>query len=166
MSETVIGLFTDSKRAGEAVSDFIDLGISQDITVIAKDEMNGEVTTHKVQSDVSDGAAAGAATGAVIGGLTALLVGAASFTLPGVGLVVLGPLASVLTGIGAGALTGGVVGALIDWGVPEESAKMYEERLQAGDVLVGVSTDRVSVDDARAIFDRYGATSTQTFYNE
>ena len=162
MPNTVIGLFTDSKKAGEAVSEFKERGLLQDITVIAKDEKGGEVTTHNVESNLADGAGVGAATGAVIGGLTAILAGVASFAIPGAGVVILGPLASLLTGIGTGAVTGGILGALIDWGIPEEQAHMYEERLKAGDVMVGVSTAQLSEAEILVIMKRFGAQQTDT----
>lgn len=166
MPTTVVGLFSDSKRAGEAVKELVNHGATNDISVISKDEKDGEVTTHDVKSEVSDGTTVGATAGAIMGGLGALLTGVASFFLPGLGLIVLGPLATLLTGIGAGALGGGIVGALVDWGISEETAHMYEERLKAGDVMVGVSTEKVTVEEAKNIFNMYGAQQVQTFSHD
>ena len=67
--------------------------------------------------------------------------------LPGLGLVIAGPLAAAIAGAGAGAATGGIVGALIGWGIPEERVKQYEEGIQNGGILMGV-TPR-SDEDAR-----------------
>lgn len=158
--DTVIGIFTDSKHAGEAVSDLINKGYTNDVTVISKEE-GEEITTHEVKKDVSEGTTTGAVAGAAVGGIAALLSGVSSFVLPGLGLLVLGPLAGFLTGIGAGALTGGLVGALADWGIPEETAKAYEQRLNEGEVLVGVTTDKT--DGAIEILENHGVDETQTF---
>lgn len=145
---TVIGLFSDSKQAGEVVGDLKAQGYTDDISIVAKDVNTAGITSEDIKKDVSQGAMAGAATGAAIGALGALLVGAASFVLPGVGLVALGPLATLLTGTAAGAATGGLVGALVDWGIPEEKAKDYEQRINSGEVLVAVTSDK---DDAAQI---------------
>ncbi|MCA1992356.1 MAG: histidine kinase, partial [Coleofasciculus sp. S288] len=47
--------------------------------------------------------------------------------------------ASTLAGAGIGAATGGIVGALVGMGIPEERAKVYNERIKAGDYLLMVS---------------------------
>jgi len=44
-----------------------------------------------------------------------------------------------LAGAGIGAATGGIVGALIGLGIPEENARIYEDRIKAGDYLLMVS---------------------------
>jgi uncharacterized membrane protein len=157
--DTIVGIFRDSKHAGEAVSELNNKGYTNDVTVIAKE--GEEVTTHDVKKDISDGTTTGAVAGAAVGGIAALLSGVSSFVLPGLGLLVLGPLAGFLTGLGAGAVTGGLVGALVDWGIPEETAKAYEERLNEGEVLVGVTTN--NTDAARQILESHGVDETQTY---
>lgn len=161
--DTMVGIFTDSKHAGEAVSDLINKGYTNDVTVISKDESEG-IETHEVKKDISEGTTTGAVAGAAVGGIAALLSGVSSFVLPGLGLLVLGPLAGFLTGLGAGALTGGIVGALVDWGIPEEAAKAYEQRLNEGEVLVGVTTD--NTDEVREILESHGVDETQTFHTK
>jgi uncharacterized membrane protein len=82
--------------------------------------------------------------------------------LPGLGLLVGGPIAALLTGAGAGALTGGVAGALIDYGIPEEKAKMYEGRIKNGDVAVAVNTPENKMDDVRHILEDHDAEEIET----
>lgn len=166
MAEMILGLFRDSQQAGQAVSALIEQGSSSDITVIAKNEETGEVKQHEVQKDTSDGTAVGAATGALAGGLAGILVGVTSFVVPGVGLLVLGPLATTLAAVGAGALTGGLVGALVDWGLPQELAENYEVRLRAGEVLVAVTTSRISVAQAQETMLQAGASETQVITDQ
>ncbi len=152
MTRTYMAIFRDSKAAGEAVSELSNQGYTKDVSVVAKNANNTEVQTHEVKQDVSDGTALGA--------LGALLVGAASFVVPGVGLLVLGPLATVLSGTAAGAITGGVVGALVDWGVPDEQAKDYEERIMRGEVLVAVTAGEDKEMQVNQTFNKYGAEET------
>lgn len=157
MADTVIGIFSDSKKAGNAVSEFVDKGFTNDITVVAKEDVMGDTNVHEVKKDVTEGATAGAVAGATVGGLAGLLSGVASFVVPGVGLLIYGPLATFLSGLTAGALTGGLMGGLVDYGIPEEKAKVYQQRLEAGEVLVGVSTNNMTTDDAQAVLETHGA---------
>jgi uncharacterized membrane protein len=70
-------------------------------------------------------------------------------------LLIAGP----LVGAFAGATAGGAVGVLVGVGIPEDEAKLYEERLKKGGLLVSVHTQtREEVDRARAIFQQTGAT--------
>ena len=59
--------------------------------------------------------------------------------LPGLGLLVAGPLAAALAGAGAGGLTGGLIGGLIGAGIPEERAKVYDEGVRNGGIVMGVT---------------------------
>lgn len=157
---TVIGLFTDSKNAGDVVGDLKAQGYTEDISIVAKDVNQSGTTSAQVKQEVSDGATAGAATGAAMGAIGALLVGAASFALPGVGAVVLGPLATLLAGTATGAVAGGLVGALVDWGIPEEKAKDFENRINSGEVLVAVKTDSDTQTEVQSLFENRGASET------
>lgn len=164
METTIIGLFSDSEHAGMAVGEFKNMGYADNITVISRKGESDDVDTHEVTKDVSEGTASGAMAGAAVGGLAGLLTGVASFLVPGLGLVVLGPLASVLTGLGAGALTGGLVGALVDWGLPDATAREYEERLKAGDVLVAVTAAEDKAEEIQDVMDKHGVDETQTVH--
>ncbi|MFS2021814.1 hypothetical protein ACEN88_35285, partial [Massilia sp. CT11-108] len=53
--------------------------------------------------------------------------------------VVAGPLAAALAGAGAGGITGGLIGALIGAGIPEERVKHYEEGINNGGIVLGVT---------------------------
>ena len=160
MAQMVVGLFEDSKKAGNAVAELKQEGFTDDISVIAKDPEDMEVTSHQVKQDLSDGTASGAVTGGVLGGLVGLLVGVGTVALPGLGtLIVAGPLAAAwgLTGAAAGAITGGIVGALVDAGIPEERAREYEEAIKRGQVVVAVTADREDEPAIRRILDKHNA---------
>lgn len=90
-----------------------------------------------------------------------------TIALPGFGtLIVAGPLVAAwgLTGAGAGALTGGIVGALVDAGIPEERAKMYEDAIKEGEVLVTVTTSHGNESKIRSTLEKYGAYDRQTVH--
>lgn len=167
MDHVVSGLFTDSKQAGHAVAELKQQGFTDDISVIAKDPSDADESTHQVKQNVTDGAVGGAATGGVLGVITGLLAGVVSAAVPGIGtLLVAGPLAATwgITGGAIGALTGGLVGALVDAGIPEEKARMYEDRIIAGDVLVTVSTDHEDEAKVQKILDKYNVEATDTLH--
>ncbi len=86
-----------------------------------------------------EGTATGAVTGGVIGGALGLLAGIGALAIPGMGpFIAAGPLMAALSGIAAGGITGGIVGALIGLGIPEYEAKLYENRLKDGGILIAV----------------------------
>lgn len=168
MAELVSGLFTNSKLAGNAVAELKQRGYTDDISVVAKDDQDLSTSSHDIKQDLTDGTVAGAATGGAIGVVTGLLAGVVSLVLPGVGpLIVAGPLAATwgIAGGALGALAGGIVGALVDAGIPEEKAKMYEDRIKAGDVLVTVETDDAHVDDVKRILESHSVQQSETLHN-
>jgi outer membrane lipoprotein SlyB len=52
-----------------------------------------------------------------------------------------GPIVAALAGAAVGGASGSLLGALVGLGVPEIEAKVYEERLNKGDILVCVHVD-------------------------
>ncbi|HHX77028.1 MAG TPA: GDYXXLXY domain-containing protein [Firmicutes bacterium] len=138
MSNTVAAIFHDKDDAEIAVRSLKEKGFGdRDISLIAKNEEEGgrEGDMSFEEQNLSDGTAAGGA----LGGLAGLLAGAGALLIPGVGpIIAAGPLAAALTGV----VTGGVVGGLIDYGIPEEKGRYYEERIRQGDILVTLKTDK------------------------
>jgi len=164
MKKTIGGLFTDSQSAGEAIAELKEQGFTDEISFIAKDEA-GEVTSDTVKESVAEGAGIGAATGGALGALIGVIAGTASVLIPGVGtFLVAGPLALIwgVTGGAIGALSGGVLGALIDAGIPEDKAEIYEERIMAGEVFVTVEAEESRLDDALEIMEDHGVYEVAT----
>jgi hypothetical protein len=86
---------------------------------------------------VAQGSAAGGFVGLVLGGAVALT----SLVLPGAGLLVVsGPILALLSGMGVGAATGGALGALIGLGISETEARLIQQDIEAGAIVVAVST--------------------------
>ncbi|MDQ3089549.1 MAG: hypothetical protein M3Q24_00130 [bacterium] len=165
MDKTIIGVFGSRNHAEMAITDLRALGIADaDLSYIYVSEEGKTVTEDGAGGDVASGAAAGATTGAVVGALAGLVV--ANGVLPGLGtLFVAGPLAAALgltgaaatTAAGAmtGAAAGGFVGALTGLGVDETEAKVYEERVRSGGILVTART--TDAGSTRAVFANHGA---------
>ncbi|QQS44575.1 DUF1269 domain-containing protein [Candidatus Roizmanbacteria bacterium] len=163
MKHTVFALFHDSKAAGEAVAELKNMDFTEDISLVAQRPNEDDADTHQIKQDVTDGTVAGAAVGGVTGILAGIIAGLTSVAIPGAGvLLVGGPLLATwgITGGVLGALTGGLVGALVDLGVPEETAKVYEERIRAGEVLVAVQTNHEAEEDVQETLNTHGATES------
>jgi hypothetical protein len=135
------GLFTSRDDFDRAYNGLVARGYTaEDINVLMSDEVRQK---HFAAVDAPDKALEGAGVGSAVGGTGGAIVAAiaaigTSLVLPGLGLVIAGPLAAALAGAGAGGLTGGLVGALVGSGIPEERARLYEQSLRDGGIVVGV----------------------------
>jgi uncharacterized membrane protein len=65
-------------------------------------------------------------------------------------------LANTLIGGGIGAASGGLLGALIGWGVPEERANYYNDRLSEGYYVVLVEGTSTEINTAQSILSNQG----------
>jgi uncharacterized membrane protein len=94
------------------------------------DEEASTELEQKAHEGIAKTALEGAGKGTLIGTLLAF---GSNMVLPGVGLFIGGPLF-----IGLGALAGGLGSALVESGFTEEQAKLYEEDIQQGRIVLGV----------------------------
>lgn len=171
MDKTTIGIFNSKDGAETAISEARSLGISDvDISYIYNSDGQMVVADGSGETHAGEGAAAGATTGALLGGVAGLAVAAG--ILPGLGaLFIAGPLAGALglTGTAAttvagaltGAAAGGLVGALAGLGVKDEEAKVYEERVRLGGILIAIKSE--SDRDIEDIFKRNGAEEVRVY---
>ncbi|MDK2835850.1 MAG: hypothetical protein PWP21_627 [Thermosediminibacterales bacterium] len=150
MDKTVIGVFDSRDKAENAVNEMRNSGFTEnEISIVAKNQ-EGEET---------DSVADGTTTGSVLGGMAGLAVGAGALAIPGLGpIIAAGPIAGMLSG----AASGGIAGALIDWGIPEERGREYEEELRQGKILATVRADESKIQDAANIFRKNGAKDVET----
>jgi len=150
MAKTVVGFFDTYPEANRAQEELVRNGIRrEDINIITNKERYSEV-----KHEGASGTAVGASTGAVVGGAAGLVAA----MIPGVGPVLAaGPLISGLVGAGAGAVAGGMMGALVDAGVPEEDAKLYEEGIRRGGTVLMVRADNNIAPQAAKIMNQAGA---------
>ncbi|NES96585.1 MAG: histidine kinase [Desertifilum sp. SIO1I2] len=126
-----------------------------------EDDIAGVDVQDKVGNKADEGAAAGALTGGALGGVAGLLVGLGTLAIPGIGPILLAgaeatAIASTLAGAGIGAAAGGLIGALVGLGIPEERAKVYNDRVSRGEYLVMVSGTEDEIRHAEAILNQGG----------
>lgn len=137
----VVGVFSEESEAIQAMQQLMEIGFGQDeISVLAEEPERFSVRSNiNVQTphDINRGAATGAITGSVVVGFGALIAQLGALAIPGIGPVLaLGPIAAVVTGLVAGGAVGGALGALLGLGINKEEAKLYEQNLKNGDILV------------------------------
>lgn len=144
-----VGVFSNRRDAEDALHELRNSGFVMDnVNVVAKDaDRRGDIAGVDVQDRVGnkadEGAVTGAVTGGTLGGLGGLLVGLGALAIPGIGPVMLAgatatAVATALSGGAIGAVAGSLAGALIGLGIPEERARVYNERLSRGEYLVFV----------------------------
>lgn len=109
-----------------------------------------------VDNQADKGASTGAVLGGTLGGITGLLVGLGTLAIPGVGPILLAgatatALATALAGGAIGAATGSLLGALAGLNIPEDRAKVYQDRVYGGDFLVIIEGSGADVDRAEKI---------------
>jgi hypothetical protein len=162
-----VGVFPRRQDVESALQELRSSGFPMDrVSVIKrdadrKDEIAGAEVRENVGNKADEGATAGAVSGGVLGGLTGLLVGLGTLAIPGIGPIMLAgatatALATTAAGAGIGAATGGVLGALIGLGIPEERARVYNERLERGDYLVVIDGTEAEIARARDILTHHG----------
>ena len=143
----VTGLYNSPEHAGRAYQDLTTRhGYKpDDVSVLMSEETRkrhfGDVkpgAEFKTGSKAAEGAGVGGAAGLSVGAaLGALLAAATSIAIPGVGLIVAGPIAGAIAGAGAGGAAGTLIGWLIGAGIPEERAKVYDEGIRGGGIVLG-----------------------------
>ena len=139
------GMFRDRDSAERAYNSLSSRGYNHDdVDVLMSDEARkrhfGDTT---VETELGTKTMEGVGTGSAIGGTLGAIVGAVAaigttLLIPGLGLVVAGPLAAAIAGAGAGGITGGLIGGLVGHGIPEERAKVYEEGVKNGNIVMSV----------------------------
>lgn len=163
----VTGLYDSPDHASRAYNDLTTKHgyKADDVSVLMSDETRqrhfGDVTPgteFKTGSKAAEGAGVGGATGiglgAVLGGL---LAAATSIAIPGIGLIVAGPLAGAIAGAGAGGAAGTLIGALIGAGIPEERAKVYDDGIRKGGIVLGTrARDAAHAAELEREFTTYG----------
>lgn len=184
---TVVGVFSTQMAAENAVNNLRAAGFDPNsIGVIARDNRTVQDVTTNTGTKAGEGAASGALTGGVLGAIAGVLVGVGALIIPGIGPVIAGgALASALgagtatavatgaTGAAIGVAAGGIVGGLVGLGIPENEARVYNERFMQGDILLSVVAGARAAEaqnimlqsgavDLRNQLDTIGTTTTTT----
>ncbi|MFQ4138613.1 histidine kinase [Nodosilinea sp. PGN35] len=143
----VVGVFKRREDLESALQALQESGTEKErISLLARhveDVKGAEALSDGEGSGAREGAGIGATTGTVLGGVGGFLIGAGVLAIPGVGPVLaagvgISEIAATLAGAGIGAASGGLVGALVGAGIPEDRAKVYNQRFEAGDYLLMV----------------------------
>jgi hypothetical protein len=165
MERSVLGVVDSAGRAEALVEELRRAGFARDrISVLAPDASESLVVETEVHSKAPEGVTAGVTSGGALGGALGWLVGIGSLVIPGIGpFIAAGPILIALSGAAVGAAVGGVTGALIGFGFPEYEAKLYEDHLRAGSILLSVLT--LTADErtrARELFAANGAADVRS----
>lgn len=162
-----VGVFPERQSAEQALHELRDSGFPMErVSIVTRDadkhdEIAGADVREHVGNKADEGAAIGAVSGGALGGLTGLLVGLGSLAIPGVGPIMLAgtvatALATTLAGGAIGAVSGGLLGALIGLGIPEERARVYQDRIARGGYLVIVDGTDAEIARAETFLHRRG----------
>ncbi len=162
--QRAVGTFASRPEAERALHELRDSGFNMDkISVVVKnvegqDRVSGTDYEKSKGEQAAGGAKAGATAGGVTGGIIGLIPSLGVLAIPGVGPVAeIGViLANTLIGGGIGAASGGLLGALIGWGVPEERANYYNDRLSEGYYVVLVEGTSTEINAAQSILSNQG----------
>lgn len=142
MTKLVTATFKTRQAAEHSLRELEAIGITDEQTaLIVTDETRGKSFQIKEGTKMDEGAAGGATAGGIIGALMGAVGTASAIAIPGMNIVVAGATVSSLAGLGAGAATGGLVGALAGAGIPEHEAKIYEDELKEGSILLAVEAE-------------------------
>ncbi len=175
LHKRAVGVFTNRRDAEHALHELRDSSFPMDkISVVAQNtdgdsDIAGAEVREKVGDKSDEGAKVGALSGGALGGLTGLLVGLGTLAIPGLGPIMLAgatatALATTVAGAGIGAAAGSLLGALVGLGIPEERARVYNDRVERGQYLVMIDGTDAEIAKAEAIL-RHGGIEEFGIYN-
>ncbi|MBW4476810.1 MAG: histidine kinase [Tolypothrix brevis GSE-NOS-MK-07-07A] len=162
-----VGVFANRRDAEEALHELRKSGFDMNrVSVVVQDadgdkNIAGAEVTERVGDKSDEGATVGAVSGGTLGGLTGLLVGLGTLAIPGIGPIMLAgaaatALATTIAGAGIGAVAGSLLGGLIGLGIPEERARVYNDRVQRGQYLVILDGSDAEIAEAEKILHTRG----------
>lgn len=170
-----VGVFKTQRELEQALYQLRDRNIDlHHVSVIAPNsdpvakDAEVEVYTHSGGNHADTGAVSGALAGGTLGTLTGLLVGVGALAIPGIGPILLAgaeatTLATTLAGTAIGAASGGIIGALVGLGIPEDQAKVYNDRLAQGQYLILVTGTPTLIDQVGSILQDQGVEEWQVY---
>ncbi len=154
-----VGVFSNRQNAEDVLRELRDSGFPMDrVSVITRDLSEDDEIAG---TDVRDRAVVGAIAGGALGSISGLLVGLGILAIPGIGPIMLAgatatTIATTIAGTGIGVVGGGLIGVLIGVGIPEEQARVYNERFVRGEYLVILDGTDEEIARAEAILNSGG----------
>ncbi len=157
MSNRINATFKTSTAAEAVLLELEQLDVEErQISAIASDDTRGHSFNIETSTKAAEGTGIGASIGGVVGAIIGGLATATAMAVPGLNIVVSGALASTLAGLGAGAATGGLVGGLVGAGMTEHEAKLYEDKIKNGAILISVDAKNSDQKDKiKDLFERH-----------
>lgn len=143
-------LFTNPETAENVYKSLLTQGYPQEsITLVMSEDThnayfpnNDSTKTKDLGNKALEGLGIGAAIGGSVGAIAAAIAAlGTSLVIPGLGLIVAGPLAASFAGAGAGAAAGGFLGTIVGSETPNDQAKLFEEGLKKGGVVISIKTN-------------------------
>ncbi|MDZ8187285.1 MAG: hypothetical protein RMX96_20865 [Nostoc sp. ChiSLP02] len=159
-NQRLVGVFTHRRDVEQALRELKASGLAMEkVSVVVQNADRDRDIANDDKAD--EGATVGGLSGGAVGGLTGLLVGLGTLAIPGVGPIMLAgaaatALVTTLVGAGIGAATGTFAGALVGWGMSEEQARAYNERVEDGHYLIIVDCTSLQIPQVEAILQRWG----------
>ena len=141
--------FANQSDADNAYGELINRGYKPDeINVLLSDKNHPVHVTN--ETGIDDKTTEKTGVGSAIGGVAGAIAGAlatlgTAVLIPPLGIIVAGPLLAsfTLAGAGAGGLSGGIIGALVGSGISKEHAKIYENTIKEGGVIISFTPKTV-----------------------
>lgn len=160
--ERAVGIFPRFEPMAEALKQLKESGFPiEHISVISKQReylrrLDPAVRTEEVGNQAGKGAKTGAIAGGLAGIFTGFFVGIGLLAIPAIGPIMLAgaaetAFATTLVGGAIGLATGTLLGALIGLGIPEEKARVYQERIKRGEFLMIVDGTEYEIRHAQSI---------------
>ncbi len=142
MTSTITATFKTRQAAEDALYKLESAGFTEEqVGLVVSDETRGKTFNIEKGSKTDEGFAAGVTTGGLIGAAIGGVMSAGALAIPGLNVVISGVLVSGLAGLGTGAIAGGLVGGLVGMGIPEHEAKLYEDEIMNGAILLVVKPE-------------------------
>jgi uncharacterized membrane protein len=156
MSETVIGIFSNSEQAHDAVIELGRLGVASDrIGFITGDGTFQQAVETKGRDIIT-----GVEAGAVAGGATGFLIGLTALSIPIAGPVIAaGTLAATFAGGGLGAAAGGLIGLFSGHGLDERHSEHAAKHVGEGGTIISVIVDPSDAVTVRETIERFSGSS-------
>ncbi len=169
MTQTVVGIFTNTHRAEEALAEIEDAGfIVKDMPITGK--KGGSKQEKREQANgfiIGEGMVKGALSGLILGGVIGFFVARGIVAIPGItnlffatalveAMGITGALIPVISGLLTGTIAGGFLGALISVCIPSQEEDSEQSSLENSIVLAVVAADG-QVNDLRQILTDHNA---------
>ena len=152
----VTAFFDRPETANRAYLQLEAAGIdAKKISVLASRAVAERDLAMEAKTKIPEGAAAVSAIGAGVGALAGALTVGGAVAIPGVGWIA-GPLVGALFGAGAGSVAGGVVGGLVGAGIPEHEARVVEDAIRRGGVVLAVHATERHLRSIRHVLEKNG----------